>query len=152
MLTQADRDGSVETLPGEAVTGGFFTTLGVEPQLGRTLLPEDGVEPPPEREGHGADTTSVDAGFFAAAGIRIVQGRGFQPTDDADAPPVAIVNQAMAGKFWSDGDPVGQWLRRDGDAPDLRIVGVASDTKSGPWVRRRGPSSTSPCPRSTARS
>ena len=89
----------------------------------------DGVEPPPERDYHSADTAAVDGDFFAAAGIPIVEGRPFEDTDDAGAPAVAIVSQAMAEKFWAGRSPLGQLIRRSGDEPDLLVVGVAGDAK-----------------------
>ncbi len=45
ILVQVDRDGSIEMLPGEAITGNYFPLLGVEAQVGRTILPEDDVSP-----------------------------------------------------------------------------------------------------------
>jgi predicted permease len=42
-LVQADRDGTIEMLPVEMVTGQYFSMIGVNPRLGRTLLPEDDV-------------------------------------------------------------------------------------------------------------
>ncbi len=89
----------------------------------------DGVEPPPGRDAHSADTAAVDGAFFAAAGIEILEGRAFEDTDDADSPPVAIVSQAMRKKFWGGRDPIGQLIRRGGEDPDLLVVGVASDAK-----------------------
>ncbi len=44
-LAQEDRDGGIEMLPCELVTGGFFQLNGVNAQFGRTLLPEDDVAP-----------------------------------------------------------------------------------------------------------
>jgi len=41
VLTQVDREGIVETIPGQAVTGNHFTLLGLEAEVGRVLLPED---------------------------------------------------------------------------------------------------------------
>jgi len=38
-----DQGGAVEIVIGEAVTGGAFALLGIEPQLGRAILPEDDV-------------------------------------------------------------------------------------------------------------
>ena len=32
-------------IPGEAVTGNYFQTLGIDAAIGRTLLPEDDVAP-----------------------------------------------------------------------------------------------------------
>ena len=45
ILGQTERDGTIETIVGEAVTGNYFQTLGVEAHVGRTLLPEDDVAP-----------------------------------------------------------------------------------------------------------
>ena len=56
-----------------------------------------------------------------------MEGRGFQDTDGPDAPPVTIVSEAMARRFWPDGDAVGRILRRP--TADLRVVGVAADIK-----------------------
>jgi predicted permease len=44
-LTQIDSDTGVEVLPAEMVTGNYFTTLGIQAAVGRTLLPEDDVAP-----------------------------------------------------------------------------------------------------------
>jgi predicted permease len=44
-FTQADDEGSVETITGEAVSGGFFDVLGIEAEVGRTLKPSDDVSP-----------------------------------------------------------------------------------------------------------
>ena len=38
-----DRGGTAATVMGEAVTGGAFALLGIEPQLGRAIQPEDDV-------------------------------------------------------------------------------------------------------------
>ncbi len=45
VVGQADRNGSLETLTGEAVTGNLFRLLGVEMELGRPLLARDDVAP-----------------------------------------------------------------------------------------------------------
>jgi hypothetical protein len=44
-LLQADVDESVEMVIGEAVTGNYFSILGVEPAMGRLLSDEDHVAP-----------------------------------------------------------------------------------------------------------
>ncbi len=44
-LAQVDRDGSVEMISGEVVTGNYFSLLGVEALVGRTILPGDDVNP-----------------------------------------------------------------------------------------------------------
>jgi hypothetical protein len=45
----------------------------------------------------------------------------------ADGPPVAIVNEAMARRFWPARDPVGQVFRADGR--EVTVVGVARTAK-----------------------
>ncbi len=42
---QVERDGQIESLIGETVTGNFFPMLGVQAAVGRTLMPEDDVSP-----------------------------------------------------------------------------------------------------------
>jgi predicted permease len=42
-LTRLDREGEIEVLPVEIVTGNYFTILGIQALAGRTLLPEDDV-------------------------------------------------------------------------------------------------------------
>jgi len=44
-MTQLDLGDTKEIIAGEAVSGNFFTVLGIEAQLGRTLLPSDDVSP-----------------------------------------------------------------------------------------------------------
>jgi hypothetical protein len=70
----------------------------------------------------------VDNGFFDAAGMAIVAGRGFNDADRRGGQPVAIISQAMARRFWPNGDALGHVLRRPDPAEDdVTVVGVASD-------------------------
>jgi predicted permease len=88
----------------------------------------DGRVPPTGREAFRADRTIVDGGFFDAAGMAIVSGRAFNEADRRDTRSVAVISQAMARRYWPDGDAVGRILRRPDPADDdLVIVGVASD-------------------------
>ena len=45
MIVQVDTADGVQMVPGEAVTGNYFRTLGIDAAVGRTLLPEDDVAP-----------------------------------------------------------------------------------------------------------
>ena len=49
-------------------------------------------------------TTSTCSGF------RIVRGRRFTDQDGAGAPGVVIIKQAMARRYWPDGNPIGERL------------------------------------------
>ena len=45
VLVQFDSNDGVDMVPGEAVTGNYFNTLGIEAELGRLLVPEDDIAP-----------------------------------------------------------------------------------------------------------
>jgi putative ABC transport system permease protein len=73
---------------------------------------------------------SIDGDYFETMRIPVVKGREFRETDSGDAPLVAIVNQAMAERFWPNQDPIGKRFRiRSADAPLREVVGVAHDAK-----------------------
>jgi len=81
----------------------------------------------------------VQASYFEVLGIRIVKGRGFSDRDLKGAPPVAIINQAMANRFFKDQEPVGQRLLIQDIIPGSpalgpeipwEIVGVIADERT----------------------
>jgi predicted permease len=65
----------------------------------------------------------VSPDFFTTLGIPILSGRDFTRADDATAQPVAIVNEAMAARYWPRGNPLGGIFHLKGRA--VRVVGVA---------------------------
>ena len=78
-----------------------------------------GFEPP---TGHGAfiaDRAEVDPGSFEAAGIEMLRGRNFNDGDRPDTQPAVIISEAMAQRFWTDGDAVGRLVPRRDDGPPL---------------------------------
>jgi predicted permease len=90
----------------------------------------DGVAPPPGRSAHSIDFTSVDSGFFAAAGIPILEGRNFREQDRRDATPVAIINEAMARRFWPGASPLGRTIHLDAPGfADPMVIGVVRTAK-----------------------
>ncbi|MCZ6916909.1 MAG: ADOP family duplicated permease [Gemmatimonadetes bacterium] len=78
-----------------------------------------------------AANVSARAGYFETMGIRLVRGRFFEDTDRVGTATVAIINEAMARRFWPDEDPMGQRIRFSGcDAcPWAAIVGIVGDVK-----------------------
>ena len=114
-------------LPGVEAAG-LVWPLPLEFSSSSTDFTIDGRVPPPGREAFRADRAIVDGGFFDAAGMAIVAGRTFNDGDRRDSQPVAIISQAMARRYWPDGDALGRVLRRPDPAEaDLVVVGVASD-------------------------
>jgi len=90
----------------------------------------DGMEPPEGRDSHLVDRATVSPGFFEAAGVRLLRGRNFEASDLPDAPRVAVINEALAEKFFPGQESLGRILRRpdEGDE-DLLIVGIAATAK-----------------------
>jgi predicted permease len=105
-----------------AVTSGFFTTLGIPILLGRDFRPED--EP------------AVTPGEGLMASI----GRSSGSTGDApaNASRVCIIDESMARKLFGRANPVGRHLSyedRYNAANALEIVGVVKDVRYG-GIRR----------------
>ena len=75
---------------------------------------------------------AVSEDYFETMGTALLAGREIGPGDVAGAPRVAVVNRAMARKFFGDGNPVGRTFveeRPDGVRPPVEVVGVVEDAK-----------------------
>jgi predicted permease len=71
--------------------------------------------------------------YFAVMGIPIVRGRAFVEEDEREhstTRKLAIINEAMAAKYWPGQDPIGKRFHAYNlTEPLLEIVGVARDSK-----------------------
>ena len=121
----------VRALPGVEVVG--FTSqlpLTDDASSGNVTLEERPLGPgevPPE-----VNLRAADPGYFSAMRIPLRQGRVFAASDTADTPVVAVIDQAMARRFWPDGQPLGKRLKLGGaesQSPWMTIVGVVGDIK-----------------------
>lgn len=74
-----------------------------------------------------ADYNEVGPNYFATMEIPILEGREFTRADNETAPLVAVVNEAMAAKYWSGHDPVGSRLQVKGKW--MTVVGIAKMSK-----------------------
>lgn len=125
----------VRALPGVASAG-----MGMRPPLGgagsaRSRLfgadASNDAEHVPTRFGYGTP------GYFETVGVPLVAGRDFADEESAFPSTVAIINEAMARRFWPDRtaqEVVGQqfipW-----ENTRLRVVGVARDFALTPWAK-----------------
>jgi putative ABC transport system permease protein len=73
----------------------------------------------------------ISPGYLEVMGIPLVEGRSFTERDREGAPMVALVNQAMARKYWPGRSPVGQRFHLGADGPWIEIVGIVANTKHG---------------------
>jgi putative ABC transport system permease protein len=97
--------------------GGGFRNIVID---GRSY--EKGKEP-------GIEFTGVTSHMLKTLGLPMVRGRDFTDTEGVTRTQVAIVNQAMAKKFWPGEDAVGRRFRTtdDRDGGWFTIVGIAPD-------------------------
>jgi putative ABC transport system permease protein len=84
----------------------------------------------------------VGTGYFSTMGIPLLEGREFGPSDTASSPKVAIINEAMARRYFANRSPIGaRFMFGGGDKvrPDIEIVGVVKDSKHGTVRDKIGP-------------
>ena len=92
----------------------------------------------PGRPYHGehndVDERHVSAEYLPTLKARLLRGRFFTEADDSFGPGVAVINQALAGKYFPGEDPIGQRIVNDeGGHPSMwEIVGVVDDVREGP--------------------
>jgi predicted permease len=123
-----DRVGS---LPGVSSTG-----------IARRGVPMDGngntywfrvLGRPWHGEHYEAPNRSVSPEYFRTLGAKLSHGRYFREDEDASKPRVAVINQALARKYFAGEDPVGKQLAYVSiQAPSLEIVGIIEDIREGP--------------------
>jgi len=89
-----------------------------------------GRAPAPGEERH-ALVNEVAANFFSTLEIPILRGRGLTARDDERAPKVAVINQALARKYFGNDDPLGRRFGVGGpeNSGEIEIVGIARNAK-----------------------
>ncbi|HWS88335.1 MAG TPA: ABC transporter permease [Pyrinomonadaceae bacterium] len=97
-------------------------------------IPFDIVGRPPEGDGASpsVDFRFATPGYFRSMGIPLVAGREFSDGDRADTRLVAVVNSALAQRFWPGGTPVGAHIKiddTDTGPREAEVVGVVGDVK-----------------------
>jgi len=68
----------------------------------------------------------VGPDYFRTFGTRVTAGREFEPADTA-GPPIAVVNEAMARKYWTGGGAIGGRVKLFDKW--LTVVGIVENTK-----------------------
>ena len=116
-------------LPG-VTAAGAVRSLPLGATIGDWGLDVEGYVETPGRNAKG-DWQVVTPGALEALGERVVAGRGFTTADRLDARQVALVNETMARRYWTDGNPLGRRIRMgsDGDRPWITVVGVVQDVR-----------------------
>jgi putative ABC transport system permease protein len=80
-----------------------------------------------------ANFRAVSPDYFRVMGIPLLKGREFSSADHESAPMVAVINEAMAKRYWPDANPIGQRIKETSNEWAWReVVGVVGS------VRHRG--------------
>jgi predicted permease len=90
---------SVRNLPG-AQGVSIANYMPLESTSLSAIVNIEGHQPPAGENGFGINMMTVGPDYFGAMGIPLLRGREFGERDDEAAPPVAIINEAMANRFW----------------------------------------------------
>ena len=85
-------------------------------------------------EHNDVDERHVSAEYLHTLKARLLRGRFFTDADNSSSPGVAVINQALAKKYFPGEDPIGQRIANDeGGNPSIwEIVGVVDDVREGP--------------------
>jgi len=118
-------------LPGVEAAGAT-TELPVEGVSWASRFSRPGESYPSDAARPGADYRIVSPSYFDVMGIPLLQGRVLSDRDDKGAPAVAVINQALARRYFAGENPVGKVILLDIWGGTARqIVGVVGDVRQG---------------------
>jgi len=84
---------------------------------------------------------SVTPGYFTILRMTLAEGRDFRDSDKRDAPSVAIVNRALAERYFPGTSAIGKKLWRFGgrQQPPTEIIGVVANSRTGDLTKAPEP-------------
>ncbi|HKQ73888.1 MAG TPA: ABC transporter permease [Blastocatellia bacterium] len=83
---------------------------------------------------------SVTPDYFNLLGQALVSGRDFRSTDARNAPLVAIINQALADRYFPQANPIGKKLWFSGpERPPNEIIGVVANSRTADLTQAAEP-------------
>jgi predicted permease len=93
-----------------------------------------GAPPPPSNVLPFVLYATVSDDYFRTLGVPLRSGRVFGQQDGPDGPPTIIISEAMARRFWPEGDALGAQLRMgpDPNSTPLTVVGIVGDVRNDP--------------------
>ena len=114
-------------LPGvQGVALATWYPLGFDPAVSSWGVDVKGYPRQPN-ENLDVSLSNTSPGYFAAMRIPLLDGRDFTDQDDQKTPPVAIINGAMAKRFWPGQNPIGR--KFDSGGATWTVIGIAKTGK-----------------------
>jgi predicted permease len=118
----------VRALPG-VERAGLVRLLPLATAIGDWGLAIEGFTPPPGVNTPG-DWQIATAGGAEALGERLITGRWLTDADRAGALDVALINEAMAQKYWPGQSALGRRFRQGSpDRPWITVVGIVGNVR-----------------------
>jgi putative ABC transport system permease protein len=123
----------VERLPG--LEGAALATGFLRGRAGDVIAVRGRPESSPEVAVPDVSHDDISANYFSVMAVPLLSGRSFDAGDREETEQVAIVNEALARRYFADdrlAAVVGRYVRygNDATAPWLRIVGVVGNQKT----------------------
>jgi putative ABC transport system permease protein len=118
----------VRAVPG-VISATLATTLPLDGNFQSMSLKIEGLEIARPQDFPVLWHRTVESEYFRTLGIPLKRGRFFTPQDRDGATRVAIVNEAMARRFWPGQDAVGKHLGNPAGREYFEIVGVVADVR-----------------------
>jgi predicted permease len=81
----------------------------------------------------------VTPNYFSALRIPVLRGRAFREEDHAPGEDPIILNQSLAGKLFSNDDPLGKKMRFAMTGPWRTVVGIAANVKNNGLTEQSDP-------------
>ena len=140
-LSRKGRD-RLKAIPGvKAAAAAFWLPNNV----GDALPFEIAGQPLDKDHRYGSRWMSISPGYLSTFEIPLVRGRDFNEDDTSTSPHVALINEAMARRYFPDQDPIGQrvlisrGLGAGMDESTHTIVGIVGDTRNAGLGRLADP-------------
>jgi putative ABC transport system permease protein len=119
----------VRALPG-VVSASTANSTPLSYYVNQDTVTVDGYELPPGQPTPNLFYNVISFDYFKTLGIGMLQGRTITDADDVNARYVAIVNEAMAKRYWPNLDPMGRQFKIGSDPNhSITVVGVAKDSR-----------------------
>ena len=74
--------------------------------------------------------STVTPEYFHLLGMSLLRGRLFNESDNDKAPQAAVINEALARKYWPDGDALAKRFKRPADSSWTTVIGVIADART----------------------
>lgn len=117
----------LQTIPG-VQSAAAISRLPLTPGNSSRSLNLEGQTAP--SEGFNADYRVISPGYFRSMGIPLLTGRDVDESDHNRSAGVAIVNDTLARRFWTNETALGKRVRIEGDQNQwMEIVGIVGDVK-----------------------